>query len=74
VTAVLERVPVDRISLEARDVHAGRVLLTVFAALFFAVGWTVAKAWLTVAWCGVAVKVGWLEARKSTGGPHGPAR
>ena len=64
--AVLERVPVDRINAQARDVHLGRVLLTVFAALFFAVGWTAAKAWLAVAWCGVAVKVGWQEARSGS--------
>jgi hypothetical protein len=73
VTAVLERVPVDRISVEARSVHAGRVLLTVFAALFFAIGWVTAKAWLAVAWCAVAVKVGWQEAREdgSTRRPAG---
>ena len=70
--AVLERVPVDRISVEARQVHVGRVLLTVFAALFFAVGWAAGKAVLAVAWCGVAVKVGWQEARSgSTRGPAG---
>ena len=63
--AVLERVPVDRISAQARDVHAGRVLLTVFAALFFGLGWLAAKAWLAVAWCAVAVKVGWQEAREN---------
>ena len=70
--AVLERVPVDRISVEARQVHVGRVLLTVLAALFFAVGWVAGKAVLAVAWCGVAVKVGWQEARSgSTRGPAG---
>ena len=69
--AVLERVPVDRISVQARDVHLGRVLLTVFAALFFAIGWTAAKTFLAVAWCGVAVKVGWQEAR--SGGTRRPA-
>lgn len=70
--AVLEHVPVDRISVEARQVHLGRVLLTLFAALFFAIGWVAGKAFLAVAWCGVAVKVGWQEARSgSTRGPAG---
>ena len=70
--AVLESVPLERISAEARQVHLGRVLLTVFAALFFAVGWVAAKTFLAVAWCGVAVKVGWQEARSgSTRGPAG---
>lgn len=68
--AVLERVPVERISVEARDVHLGRVLLTVFAALFFGIGWVAAKTFLAVAWCGVAVKVGWQEAR--SGGTRRP--
>ena len=69
--AVLERVPVDRISLQAREVHFGRLLLTLFAALFFGIGWVAAKTWLAVAWCGVAVKVGWQEAR--SGGTRRPA-
>ncbi len=69
--AVLERVPVDRISVQARDVHFGRLLLTLFAALFFGIGWVAAKLFLAVAWCGVAVKVGWQEAR--SGGTRRPA-
>lgn len=67
-TAVLDRVPIDRISAEAREVRFGRTLLTVLAALFFGIGWLVAKAfglvWVVVAWVGVAVKIGWMEARK----------
>lgn len=71
-TALLERVPVDRITREARDAHPGVVVLTVIAAVLYGVGWLVAKAfgvvWLAAAWCGVAVKVGWQEARASRGG------
>lgn len=63
-TAVLDRVPVQRISTEAREVHFGRTALTVIAALFYVIGWLVAKLWLAVAWCGTAVKVGWQEARR----------
>lgn len=62
-TAVLDRVPVQRISTEARQVRFGRTVLTVIAALFYVVGWLVAKAWLAVAWCATAVRVGWQEAR-----------
>lgn len=62
-TAVLDRVPVDRITTQARDVHFGRTVLTIIAAVFFSLGWIVAKVWLAVVWCAVAVKVGWAEAR-----------
>ena len=68
---VFSRVPVDRIGVEARDVHIGRVLLTILAALFFAIGWVVAKVFLALAWCGVAVKVGWQEARRDAARPPG---
>lgn len=68
--AVLDRVPVDRITTQARDIQFRRVLLTLLAGLFFAVGWSVAKLfgvlWLAVAWSVTAVKVGWQEGRKTT--------
>lgn len=70
--AVLDRVPVDRISSEARDVHFGRTVLTLLAAVLYGVGWVVAKVfgllWLAVAWSGTAVKVGWQDARRGSGG------
>lgn len=65
---VLDRVPLDRITTEARQIHFGRLLLTLIAGLFFAVGWSVAKlfavVWFAVAWSAAAVKVGWQEGRK----------
>jgi hypothetical protein len=60
---VLERVPVDRIRVEAREIQFGRTLLTIFAAVFFAVGWVAGRAWGALAWSAAAVKVGWQEAR-----------
>lgn len=66
---VLERVPVDRITAEARDVDLGRALLTVVAAVLFAVGWLAGKVVggliTAVAWSLAAVKVGWVEARRT---------
>ena len=62
-TLALDRVPVDRITAEARQVRLGRLLLTLIAGLFWAIGWTVGKLALGVVWCAVAVKVGWQEAR-----------
>jgi uncharacterized membrane protein len=69
VTTVADRVRVDDISAQAHQVHLGRVLATVFAAVFFAFGWTMGRVFYCLAWCGVAVKVGWQAGRA-----HGPAR
>lgn len=75
-TAVLERVPVDRITAEARQIHPGRTLLTVIAGVLYGLGWLAAKtlavAWLAVAWSFAAVKVGWSDARRpAQGGRRG---
>lgn len=60
----------SRISTEARDVHFGRTVLTIIAALFFGLGWITAKVftytWLALAWSVTAIKVGWQEGRKPT--------
>lgn len=70
----LGRVPLDEINTRAREVHFGRTLLTVIAAVLYGAGWVAAKVfgavWLAVAWSAVAVKVGWTEAR---GGARGPS-
>lgn len=70
---LLDGAVVDRITVEARQIHFGRVLLTVFASLFFAVGWVAAKTcqvlWLALAWMFAAVKVGWQEARNAPNTP-----
>lgn len=62
-TTVLDRVPVDRITTQAKQVRFGHTILTIIAAVFFSLGWVAAKAWLAIVWCVVAVKVGWREAR-----------
>lgn len=58
---------VQTITAQARDVHPGRVVLTLLASLLFALGWAAFKvcavAWLALAWCAVAVREGWREAR-----------
>jgi hypothetical protein len=70
----LDRVPLERISAEAREVRFGRTVLLLLAGLLYGVGWLAAKVfvllWRAVAWVGVAIKLGWTEARKpSVGGP-----
>jgi len=68
-TTILDRVPVERITAQARQVHAGRTLLTMLAGFFFLIGWVafrvVAVAWLALTWCAVATREGWREARKA---------
>jgi hypothetical protein len=72
VTSIAERVPLDRITREACDVHFGRTVLTVVAAVLCSLGSLVARTfsdvWLVLAWTAVAVRVGWQEGRR------GPAR
>jgi hypothetical protein len=69
---VFERVPVDRISVQARDIQFGRTVLTILAGVLFAAGWlagkTLAVAWSGCAWCLAAVKVGWDDARRRPDG------
>ena len=67
---VLDRVPVDRIEAEAREIEFGRTVLTLFAGVFFVVGWSVGKLWRGVAWAAAAVKVGWQEGRAATRSPR----
>lgn len=76
-TAVLERVPVDRITAEARDVQFWRTVLTAIAGVLYGLGWLAGRTftllWRAVAWVGVAVKVGWQDARAAEANRRGAA-
>ncbi len=65
----LDRLTVDDITRQAREILPGRMLLTWIAAVLFAVGWilrkTVTVLWLAAAWTFVAVREGWREAGKT---------
>ena len=77
-TAITERLPLDEINRQARDVHFWRTVLTVIAAALFGLGWILAKTfavlWLAAAWSFTAVKVGWQEGRKTAEVDRGPSR
>lgn len=77
---VLDRVPLEDITAQAREIEFGRILLTVLAGALYAVGWLAAKTvtvigkvlgavWLGLVWSAVAVRVGWNEARAESRGP-----
>jgi hypothetical protein len=70
VAAITQRVPLDEITAQARQVRFGHLLLTMFAAVFFGLGWVAGRVFLGVVWCAVAVKVGY-QAGAARGGPAG---
>lgn len=78
-TTWLERLPVEDITRQAREINPARTILTWIAGLLFGVGWlaykVVAVAWLVGAWMFVAVRVGWRDAKAGhEAGRRGPGR
>lgn len=63
-TAVLNRIPVEQIAADAKKIDAGRVLLSLLALIPFLIGWIAGKTVFAFAWVGLAVKAGWLDARR----------
>jgi uncharacterized membrane protein YedE/YeeE len=70
----LERIPTERITAQAREVHFWRTVLTLIAGLLFGTGWLLAKAftvaakafavvWFALTWCAIAGREGWRSAR-----------
>jgi hypothetical protein len=58
---VLQRIPVDEISAQAREIRPGVTLLRFVAFLLYAVGKTAGYAWLIPVWCFLMVREGWRE-------------
>ena len=65
------QLPLDEITAQAREVHFGRALLTVIAAVFYALGWAAGRFFFAAAWSWTAVRLGWQAGRQAgvTGGP-----
>ena len=63
---LLDRVPLDEITAQARQIRPARTLLTWVGGLLFALGWVARKAcavvWFAGAWAFVAVREGWRDA------------
>lgn len=67
--SLLERVPVDGITAQARQVRFWRTIGNVLAFLLIGAGFIAARilggVWLGTAWCAVAVRQGWREGRSA---------
>jgi hypothetical protein len=65
--SLLERVPVEGITAQARQVRfwqtIGAVLATVLLGSAFLAARLLSTLWLGTAWCAVAVRAGWREGR-----------
>lgn len=72
-TTLSERVPVESITEQARQVRFWRSVATVVAACLFGLGWLAFKffavAWFAVVWCGCAVREGWRAGHGARQGP-----
>jgi len=60
-TSVLDRVDVDRITAEARQVRFGHTVLALVAFLLIWAGRLAGYAWLVPVWCALAVREGWRD-------------
>jgi hypothetical protein len=60
-TRYLEAAPVDETLERARQVKFSGFLKTAFFGVFFIMGWTAGRAWLTVVFCAFAVSEGWHD-------------
>lgn len=66
--AWMARVPVERITAEAKQARFWRSVLRLLAGALFGLGWLTAKTfavlWLAAVWSATAVRIGWQEARR----------
>lgn len=70
---IMNQISIERVSAQAREIRFGRTLLTLLATVLYCVGWITAKTWIwlwfALCWSAVAIKVGWTDARSTSGGP-----
>jgi hypothetical protein len=60
-TTWLDRVPLDTITAEARQVRLGHTLLSLAAFLLIGFGRVLGWCWLVPVWCFLAVRTGWRD-------------
>jgi hypothetical protein len=60
-TTLLDRVPLDDITAQARQVRFGEAVLRLFAFLGIMLGRALGYAWLVPVWFFLAVRTGWRD-------------
>jgi hypothetical protein len=60
-TSVLDRVPLDSITAEARQVRFAESVLRLFAFLLIGFGRVLGWCWLVPVWCFLAIRTGWRD-------------
>jgi len=74
-SAALERVPLEDITAQAREVRFGETVLRLVVFLLICTGKAAGYAWLVPVWCALAVRQGWREVHppksKVSRGPAG---
>lgn len=68
-TQLLDRVPVERIQAEAREVRIGRLLLNLLLGVFWLLGWLAGMAAVGVSFAYASAKTGWQDAHAQAGRP-----
>ena len=58
---LVERVPLNEITAQARQVRFGVTALAVTAFILIMIGRIAGYAWLIPVWCAVAVREGWRD-------------
>jgi hypothetical protein len=71
--SLLERIPADEITAQARQVRFGETLLRLAAFLLISLGKVAGYAWLVPVWSALAVREGWRDVHppKVSRGPAG---
>ena len=68
-TTLLDKVPVESITEQAKQVRFWRSVLSLVAGCLFGLGWAAFKffavLWFGLAWSGCAVREGWREGRRA---------
>lgn len=60
-TAITERIPVDQLAAEARQVQFSRVVLFLLFGFFWGIGWVAGRLWVGLVICAISVRRGWRD-------------
>ena len=60
-TAITDRLPIEQLTAEARQVRVSRVLLTLFLGVFWGIGWLIGRVCLGLVMAWVSARRGWRD-------------